>query len=100
MANGGTSDSGTRGDVHPATRRLRVLAAQEAAATKQRLATRTAAARLFFGPWPGSPRPKRPGMAPKPSHTRCDPCAHPFQRPEDPVLVVPAEFVWPPHEIV
>ena len=34
---------------HPTTRRLRELAAQEAAVTKQRLATRTAAARLFFG---------------------------------------------------
>ena len=49
MANGGTLHTGTRGDDHPATRRLRVLAAQEAAVTKQRLATRTAAARLFFG---------------------------------------------------
>ncbi len=49
MANGGTLDTGTRGDDHPATRRLRELAAQEAAVTKQRLATRTAAARLFFG---------------------------------------------------
>ena len=33
----------------PTTRRLRELAAQEAAATKERLATRTAAARLFSG---------------------------------------------------
>ena len=33
----------------PTIRRLRELAAQEAAATKERLATRTAAARLFFG---------------------------------------------------
>ena len=49
MANEGTLDPGTRGDDHPATRRLRELAAQEAAVTKQRLATRTAAARLFFG---------------------------------------------------
>ena len=49
MANGGTLHTGTRGDDHPATRRLRELAAQEAAVTKQRLATRTAAARLFFG---------------------------------------------------
>ena len=49
MANRGTLDPGTRGDGHPATRRLRELAAQEAAVTKQRLATRTAAARLFFG---------------------------------------------------
>jgi hypothetical protein len=49
MANGGTPDPGTRGDDHPTTRRLRELAAQEAAVTKQRLATRTAAARLFFG---------------------------------------------------
>ena len=66
MANGGTLDPGTRGRDHPTTRRLRELAAQEAAVTKQRLATRTAAARLFFGPWPGSPRPKRPGSAPRP----------------------------------
>ena len=49
MANEGTLHTGTRGDDYPATRRLRVLAAQEAAVTKQRLATRTAAARLFFG---------------------------------------------------
>jgi hypothetical protein len=49
MTNGSTPDLGTRGDDHPATRRLRELAAQEAAVTKQRLATRTAAARLFFG---------------------------------------------------
>ena len=33
----------------PTVRRLRELAAQEAAATKERLATRTAAARLFSG---------------------------------------------------
>ena len=33
----------------PTIRRLRELAAQEAAATKERLATRTAAARLFSG---------------------------------------------------
>ncbi len=49
MANEGTLHTGTRGDDHPAARRLRELAAQEAAVTKQRLATRTAAARLFFG---------------------------------------------------
>jgi ribosomal protein L13E len=49
MANGGTPDPGRRGDDHPSTRRLRELAAQEAAVTKQRLATRTAAARVFFG---------------------------------------------------
>ena len=49
MANGDTLALGRRGDDHPATRRLRELAAQEAAVTKQRLATRTAAARLFFG---------------------------------------------------
>ena len=49
MANEGTLHPGTRGDDHPATRRLRELAAQEAAVTKQRLATRTAAARSFFG---------------------------------------------------
>ncbi len=49
MTNGGTRDPGTRGDDHPTTRRLRELAAQEAAVTKQRLATGTAAARLFFG---------------------------------------------------
>ena len=49
MANGSTPHTGARGDDHPATRRLRELAAQEAAVTKQRLATRTAAARLFFG---------------------------------------------------
>ncbi len=49
MANGGTPDLGARGDDHPTTRRLRELAAQEAAVTKQRLTTRTAAARLFFG---------------------------------------------------
>ena len=48
MANGGMHDPETRGD-HPATRRLRELTAQEAAVTKQRLATRTAAARLFLG---------------------------------------------------
>ena len=33
----------------PTTRRLRELAAQEAAATRERLAIRTAAARLFLG---------------------------------------------------
>ena len=66
MANGGTLHTGTRGDDQPATRRLRVLAAQEAAVTKQRLATRTAAARCSSGPWPGSPRPKRRGGAPRP----------------------------------
>jgi hypothetical protein len=49
MANADTLVLGTRGGDHPATRRLRELAAQEAAVTKQRLATRTAAARLFFG---------------------------------------------------
>jgi hypothetical protein len=49
MANGDTLDPVRCGDGHPATRRLRELAAQEAAVTKQRLATRTAAARLFFG---------------------------------------------------
>ena len=49
MANGGTHDTGARGDDHPTTRRIRELAAQEAAVTKQRLATRTAAARLFLG---------------------------------------------------
>ncbi len=49
MANGDTLDPGGCGGAHPATRRLRELAAQEAAVTKQRLATRTAAARLFFG---------------------------------------------------
>ena len=49
MANRGTLHTGTRGDDHPAARRLRVLAAQEAPVTKQRLATRTAAARLSFG---------------------------------------------------
>ena len=49
MTNRSTLDPGRRGDGHPATRRLRELAAQEAAVTKQRLATRTAAARLFFG---------------------------------------------------
>ena len=65
MAKGGTPDPGTRGDDHPTTRRLRELAAQESAVTKQRLATRTAAARLFFGPWPGSRRPKQPGGAPR-----------------------------------
>jgi hypothetical protein len=49
MANGSTPDLRARGDDHPATRRLRELAAQEAAVTKQRLTSRTAAARLFFG---------------------------------------------------
>jgi uncharacterized membrane protein YqiK len=49
MTNGGTLHTGTRGDDQPATLRLRELAAQEAAVTKQRLASRTAAARLFFG---------------------------------------------------
>ena len=38
-----------RGTEDPATRRLRELAAQEAAATKERLALRTAAARSFSG---------------------------------------------------
>jgi hypothetical protein len=49
MTNEGTLQTGKRGDDHPTTRRLRELAAQEAAVAKQRLATRTAAARLFFG---------------------------------------------------
>ena len=49
MTNEGTLHTAKRGDDDPATRRLRELAAQEAAVTKQRLATRTAAARLFFG---------------------------------------------------
>jgi hypothetical protein len=49
MANGDMLDPGRCGDGHPTTRRLREMAAQEAAVTKQRLATRTAAARLFFG---------------------------------------------------
>jgi hypothetical protein len=49
MANGGRPDLGIRGDDNPTTRRLRELAVQEATVTKQRLATRTAAARLFFG---------------------------------------------------
>ena len=39
----------TRDTEDPATRRLRELAAQEAAATKERLALRTAAARSFSG---------------------------------------------------
>jgi hypothetical protein len=38
-----------RVDGNPTIGRLRDLAAQEAAATKERLATRTAAARLFSG---------------------------------------------------
>ncbi len=50
----------------PTIRRLRELAAQEAAATKERLATRTAAARFFSGAGAGLPRPKSPGSAPKP----------------------------------
>jgi len=49
MANGGKLQTAKRGDDDPATRQLRELAAQEAAVTKQRFATRTAAARLFFG---------------------------------------------------
>ena len=49
MANGSPYGVGGRGDDHPTTRRIRELAAQEAAVTKQRLATRTAAARLFLG---------------------------------------------------
>ncbi len=49
MANGSKPDPGARGGDHPTTRRLRELAAQEAAVTKQRLATRTTSARSFFG---------------------------------------------------
>ena len=47
MANDWASRSARTGDDDHTTRRLRELAAQEAAATRQRLATRTAAARLF-----------------------------------------------------
>ena len=49
MANRSTHQPITRIGDDPTTRRLRELAAQEAAATKDRLATRTAAARLFSG---------------------------------------------------
>ena len=49
MANRPTPPPATRVGDDPTTRRLRELAAQEAAATKERLATRTAAARLFSG---------------------------------------------------
>ena len=64
MTNRSTSPTARAGD-DPATRRLRELAAQEVAATKERLATRTAAARCSPGPWPDLPRPKPPGSAPK-----------------------------------
>ena len=47
MANSSTLDHMARAGDDPTTRRLRELAAQEAAATKERLATRTAAARSF-----------------------------------------------------
>ena len=49
MANRSTIQPMARPGDDPAIRRLRELAAQEAAATKERLATRTAAARLFSG---------------------------------------------------
>ena len=49
MANHPTLQPIRRVGDDPTTRRLRELAAQEAAATKERLATRTAAARLFSG---------------------------------------------------
>ena len=49
MANRPTLQPIARVGDDPTTRRLRELAAQEAAATKERLATRTAAARLFSG---------------------------------------------------
>ena len=49
MANHSTPQPIARVGDDPTTRRLRELAAQEAAATKERLATRTAAARLFSG---------------------------------------------------
>ncbi len=49
MTNRPTSQAVARVRDDPTIRRLRELAAQEAAATKERLATRTAAARLFSG---------------------------------------------------
>ena len=49
MANRPTLQPTARVGDDPTIRRLRELAAQEAAATKERLATRTAAARLFSG---------------------------------------------------
>ena len=49
MTNRPTLQPTARVGDDPTTRRLRELAAQEAAATKERLATRTAAARLFSG---------------------------------------------------
>ena len=49
MANHPTLQPTARVGDDPTIRRLRELAAQEAAATKERLATRTAAARLFSG---------------------------------------------------
>jgi hypothetical protein len=49
MANRPTLQSRPGAGDDPTIRRLRELAAQEATATKERLATRTAAARLFSG---------------------------------------------------
>ena len=49
MANRPTLQPTARVDDDQTIRRLRELAAQEAAATKERLATRAAAARLFSG---------------------------------------------------
>ena len=49
MTNRPTSQPVARVGDDPTIRRLRELAAQEAAATKERLATRMAAARLFSG---------------------------------------------------
>jgi hypothetical protein len=49
MANQATPQPVARVADDPTIRQLRELAAQEAAATKERLATRTAAARLFSG---------------------------------------------------
>ena len=66
MANHPTPQPVARVGDDPTIRRLRELAAQEAAATKERLATRTAAARCSPGPWPGLPRPRPHGSAPKP----------------------------------
>jgi hypothetical protein len=49
MANRSTLQPVSRVGDDPTIRRLRELAAREAVATKERLATRTAAARLFSG---------------------------------------------------
>ena len=49
MANSSTLGPTTHARDDPTMRRLRELAAQEAAAAKERLATRTAAARSFSG---------------------------------------------------